>query len=129
MSNKKKIEGYLVELSLSFEELGENIWAVSGEEKGLENVIVMIEEPLLIIRVKVMDIPPENKTLLFEELLKLNAADLAHGAYGLEGESIILIDTLEVDTLALNELQASLDAVGLALVQHYPLLAKFREQQ
>ncbi|HUV08624.1 MAG TPA: hypothetical protein VMX75_12890 [Spirochaetia bacterium] len=127
MSYKEKIESFLVELSFSSEELGENIWAVSGEEKGMENVIVMIEEPLLIIRVKVMAVPKKEKTAFFEELLKLNATDLTHGAYGIEGDNIILIDTLEVDTLALKEFQASLDAISLALVQHYPLLEKYRE--
>ncbi|NJL73213.1 MAG: YbjN domain-containing protein [Candidatus Competibacteraceae bacterium] len=52
-------------------------------------------------------------------------ADLVHGAYALEGDNVILIDTLEFETMDLEEFQASLDAVGLALAQHYPLLAKY----
>ena len=31
--------------------------------------------------------------------------------------------------LDLNEFQASLDSISLALVQHYPLLEKYREQR
>ncbi len=63
----------------------------------------------------------------FEELLKLNATDLFHGSYGLDGDNVILIDTLEVETLDIEELQASIDAMGLALVQHYELLSRYRK--
>ena len=129
MAHREKIEGYLLDLSLSYQEKGDNIWVVFGEETGLENLIVMIEEPLLILRVKVMDAPAKNRERFFEELLRLNAADLAHGAYGLEGDSIILIDTLEVDTVDLKQFQASLDALGLALGQHYEKLAEYRKTQ
>ena len=127
MAHREKIEGYLLDLSLSYQEKGDNIWVVFGEETGLENLIVMIEEPLLILRVKVMEAPAKNRERFFEELLRLNAADLAHGAYGLEGDSIILIDTLEVDTVDLKQFQASLDALGLALGQHYEKLAEYRK--
>ena len=127
MAYKDKIEGYLLDLSLSYEEKGENLWVVFGEETGLENVIITVEEPLVILRVNVMGIPSENRESFFEELLRLNGNDLAHGAYGIEGEGVVLIDTLEVDTLDLQEFQASLDALGLALVQHYATLMKYRK--
>jgi hypothetical protein len=129
MAIKEKVEGYMVDLGLSYSEQRDNIWIVYGEEKGLENFIVMIEYPLLVIRVNVMKIPEGDRCGFFEELLKLNATDLVHGAYGLEGDNVILIDTLEVDTLDLEEFQASIDAIGLALVQHYELLSKYRKNQ
>jgi hypothetical protein len=126
MAIKEKVESFLVDLGLSYSEQGENIWTVYGEEKGLENFIVMVEYPLLVVRVNVMKAPESNQCALFEELLKLNATDLVHGGYGLDGENIILIDTLEVEALDIEELQASIDAMGLALVQHYELLSKYR---
>jgi len=126
MSNSEKIEGYLVQLGLSFDQRDENIWLVYGEDRGLENFVVMIEYPLLVIRLNVMKIPPENRCALFEELLRLNASDLAHGAYGIEDDTVTLVETLEVDRLELEELQAALDAIGLALVQHYRQLSEYR---
>ncbi len=126
MAIKEKVESYLVDLGLSYSEQGENIWTVYGEEKGLENFIVMVEYPLLVVRVNVMKAPENNRCALFEELLKLNATDLVHGGYGLDGENVILIDTLEVETLDIEELQASIDSMGLALVQHYELLSRYR---
>jgi len=126
MAIKEKVESYLVDLGLSYSEQGENIWTVYGEEKGLENFIVMVEYPLLVVRVNVMKAPENNRCALFEELLKLNATDLVHGGYGLDGENVILLDTLEVESLDIEELQASIDSMGLALVQHYELLSKYR---
>ena len=41
---------------------------------------------------------------------------------------VILIDTLELETLDLEELRASFEAIGLALVQHYKLLGRYREK-
>ena len=126
MSEKSHVESYMINLSLSFDEIGENTWLINDAEKGLEQVVVIVEEPLVIIRVKVMQIPEKNRADLFEELLRLNASDLVHGAYALEDENVLLVDTLVHGSMDLEEFQASLDAIGLALAQHYSLLSKFR---
>ena len=128
MLNKEKLESFFVELNLSYEEKKKNVWVVFGEDKGLENVIIMLEDPIVIIRVKVMDMPKENQCALYEEILRLNATDMIHGAYALEGNSVILINTLLAATMDIEELQASIDAIGLALAQHYEKLAGFRKK-
>ena len=51
---------------------------------------------------------------------------MVHGAYAVDGNSIVIIDTLEAETMDLEELQASIDAIGLALAQHYRSLSAFR---
>ncbi len=128
MLNKEKLESFFVELNLSYEEKKNNFWVVFGEDKGLENVVIMLEDPIVIIRVKVMDMPKENQCALYEEILRLNATDMIHGAYALEGNSVILINTLLAATMDIEELQASIDAIGLALAQHYEKLAGFRKK-
>ena len=127
MVMEDKIEGYLVRLSLSYKKIGNNSWLINDDEKGLENVVIVIAEPLVIVRVKVMDVPRNSeKCEVFKTLLNLNASDMIHGAYALEGDSIIMIDTLEGETMDLEELQATLDAFGLALAQHYKVLSGYR---
>jgi hypothetical protein len=113
-------------LDFNYEEVGENTYIIHEPSKGLENVAVMLDDPLVIIQVKVMDAPSSSRESFFKTLLTLNATDLIHGAYGLIGEEVILIDTLRSATMDLEEFQASLDAVGLALSQHYRTLADFR---
>jgi len=79
-------------------------------------------------RVKVMDLPAKRTAEFMEKLLRLNASDLVHGAYALDEDgSVLLVDTLQATTLDIEEFQASLDAIGLALAQHYPILSAYRE--
>ena len=121
---KERIESYLINLSLTYEEVGENIWVINDEDKGLGRIIVFAEESLVWFRTKVMEIPKNNKLEFFEQLLKLNA-EMVHGAYAIEEDGVILVDSLEYNTLDFEEFQASLDAMGLALAQHYPRLSKY----
>ncbi|MBN1836080.1 MAG: YbjN domain-containing protein [Spirochaetales bacterium] len=122
-----KVRSYLVDLGYSFEEVGDKTWIINDEEKGLKNLVVMVSEPVVILRIKVMEVPAERREELFERLLLLNAEDLLHGAYALEGDSVILVDTLELGSMDLEALRASLEAIGLALVQHYKTLNPYRQ--
>jgi hypothetical protein len=124
--SRDKLEGYLIKLSLTFHEAGAGTWVVSDREKGLENLLVQLSEPLVILRIHVMDVPAGGREKLFEELLKLNASDMVHGAYAIDGKSVVIIDTLEADTMDLEEFQASIEAIGLALAQHYRILSAYR---
>jgi hypothetical protein len=129
MSANAKVEGYMINLGMTFEEIDENSWIINDEENGLEQVAVIIADPILIIRVNVMENPDGRKEEFYEKLLSLNAADLVHGAYALEGGRVILVDTLELGTVDIEEFQASLDAIGLALAQHYPVLSEYRTEE
>ena len=129
MSANAKIEGYMINLGLTFEEIDENSWIINDAENGLEQVAVIGADPLLIIRVNVMDTPSKRREEFYQKLLTLNASDLVHGAYALEGEKVMLIASLILDTLDLEEFQATLDAIGLALAQHYEVLSEYRNEK
>jgi hypothetical protein len=129
MISKEKLEGYMLKLSLNYEEISENTWLINDIPKGLENVVVLANDQIIVIRVKVMEVPASNKEAFYGELLKLNAQDMVHGAYGLEENNVIIIDSLLAETLDIEEFQASIDAIGFALSQHYPVLAKYRKKQ
>jgi hypothetical protein len=125
---ENKIENYLIDLKLSYREIGEGMWMIEDDHRGLEGVVVMRADPLAVIRVVVMPVPKDRKLELFTKLLELNGKDLLHGAYALEGNEVVLVDTLELATMDLGDFQAALDAIGLALVQHYPILSEYRTQ-
>jgi hypothetical protein len=122
---KEKIEGFFINLDVQYEEVGENMWLISQEENGLKAVIVYVDDDLVTLRAKVMRIPEQDRESFFMELLELNA-EMVHGAYALEDQDVILIDTLELPTMDMEEFQASLDSTGLALAQHFSRLAKYR---
>ncbi len=127
--SKDKIEGFMLKLALSYSELGDGAWVITDGEKGLENVVVAGADSLVVIRVKVMEIPEQRQKEFFEKLLRLNASELVHGAYALDGNDVVLVDTLEAETLDLEEFQASLDAISLALAQHYRVLSEYRKKK
>jgi len=126
MTGLNRVESYLIGLEIEYQEVANNAWLVNDEARSLSQVVITAADPVVVIRAKVMEIPKERKLELFETLLRLNATDLLHGAYALDGDDIILVDTLESETMDRSELEASLDAVGFALSQHYPVLGKFR---
>jgi hypothetical protein len=128
MTLRDKVEGYLVKLALSFREVGTAAWVVSDSEVGLESLLVQIAEPLVVLRAPVMALPSAGREKLFEQLLRLNASDMVHGAYAVDGDEVIVVDTLEAETMDLEELQASIDAIGLALAQHYRSLSAYRQR-
>ena len=126
MIETAKIEGYMLSLSLTYVTVEDGTWLINADEKGLENVLVIVADPVVIVRVKVMSIPGQRREEFFEQLLRLNQSDMIHGAYALEGDDVILLNTLVGATLDLEEFQATLDAIGLALAQHYQTLAGYR---
>jgi hypothetical protein len=126
MISSEKIESYLVKLSLTFQQVAAGTWLIHDAAKGVENLLVILSDPLVILRLNVMEIPPSGREKLFEHLLRLNASDMVHGGYALDGKQVIIVDTLEADTMDLTEFEASIDAIGLAVAQHYRVLSKYR---
>jgi hypothetical protein len=127
MLSKEKLENYMIKLSLNYEEISPNTWVIKDLSKGLENVVVSAVDQVIMIRVKVMEIPTKKPDKLFETLLSLNASDMVHGAYAIDEKNILIVDTLLAETMDLEELQASLDSIGFALTTHYKVLQDYRK--
>ena len=125
---ENKVEQYLIDLKYSYEELKPNIWLLNDKEHDLEGMVLIYADPLVIIRVQVMDIPKKKHEEFYAKLLELNATDMIHGAYGIEGGKVVIINTLEYETLDFEELRASLDAISLVLTQHYPILSVYDDK-
>jgi len=125
---ESKIEQYLIDLMLTYQQIDNNLWLLDDEDNSLQGVAVMQAEPLVIIRAEIMDVPKNNLLELYTTLLELNASDMIHGAYALDNKKIVLLNSLQYDTMDLEEFRASLDSFSLALTQHYPILSKYRDK-
>ncbi|KPK56848.1 MAG: hypothetical protein AMS21_12305 [Gemmatimonas sp. SG8_38_2] len=127
MVTREDVEGYLLRMELAFQELEEGLWVV-GDREEVAPVFVNYAPPLLLVRVEVMDSPDDEELRngLFRELLELNATDLVHGAYGLDGNEIVMTDTLQLADLDFSEIQASLESILMALRSHYESLSRYR---
>ena len=130
MVTREDIQSWLDRLdggSLEVREMASGMWLAKTPE-GAE-VVVHYAPPVVILRVRVMELPASEprRSELFRQLLELNARELVHGSYGLEGEHIVLTDTLELENLDYNEFEASFDSITLALATHLGALAPYRE--
>jgi hypothetical protein len=112
----------------TIEELGDGLWKVRTSEES--EVVVSFSPPVLILRVRVMELPADKgrQAELFRQLLEYNAGDLVHGSYGVEGSYVVLTDTLELENLDFSEFEASFDSLTLALATHMGALAPYRER-
>ena len=120
MVTREDLESYLLRMEdLESDELEEGMYLVRSR-MGAPPVVINYSPPLLLLRMKVMDLPEAGASdvNLFRTLLELNATDVVHGAYGLEERELILSDTLELETLDFHELQASIESMQLAASGH-----------
>jgi len=124
---ESKIEEYLIDLKYNYQELKPNLWLIDDSDHGLEGIVVTYVDPLVVFQVEVMSAPGDKREEFFKKLLELNASDMINCAYGLEGDKVVITGSLEYDTLDYYEFRATVDAISLALTQHYPILSVYRE--
>lgn len=132
MVTKDDIEGYLNRLTAdgaSQTELEPGLWVMKPGGALDFDVIVNFSPPVVIFRVKVMTLPSnaESRAILNHRLLELNASELVHGAYGIEGDSIVMTEALELTHLDYEEFLAAYESITVALASHLREIGTFRE--
>jgi hypothetical protein len=120
MVSREAVEGFLIRMDLEYDEVDEGMFLAHGQNGGA-GVVVHHSEPVLVLRLKMMNLPAgsgEALAGLYRSLLELNATDIVHGAYGIEEGELILTDTLELENLDFTELQASIESLQIAASSH-----------
>lgn len=118
MITRDDLESYLIRMDMEWEEVEEGMFIVRGQDGGIP-VVVHHTDPVLLLRLKVMDLPEgDGFEVFYKTLLEFNATDIVHGAYGIEENELILSDTLELATLDFEELQASVESLQYAVSSH-----------
>ena len=126
MATNHDIETYFDELELDYKTVGEGIWVLNLEDQGIDNLVINHEPPVIVLRIKLMDAPEKKREQFFQRLLELNLTDLIHGAYALEENNVVLVDSLQSEHLDLNELEASIESLAFAATQNYVELSNYR---
>ena len=133
MVTREEIEGVLDRMSAeggSHHELEPGMWVVKPGGALDFDVVVNYSPPVVVLRVKVMDLPKEKGTLaeLSRRLLELNASDLVHGSYGIEQNSnaVVLTEALELAHLDYEEFLAAYESMTLALASHLREIGSYR---
>ena len=132
MVTREEAEGFLDRLTAdgaSYSEVEPGLWVVKPGGELDFDVVVNYSPPVLLLRVKVMTLPSDREALatLSRRLLELNASDLIHGSYGIEEDSIVLTEALELSHLDFEEFLAAYESMLVALASHLRELGSYRE--
>jgi hypothetical protein len=118
------LEAYLTRLDRKFEKVDAQTYLVSlGPNSPV--AVLRVASPVVVVQVEVGVAPSSDasaETKLFRKLLELNATDLLHAAYGIEGNRIVLSAALELASMDIGELEAVLANIDRAIAEHVPSL-------
>lgn len=124
MSHFEKVKGYLLDLGHDIlrEFPEEGMFVIENPDHAINNMVIDCEEGLLLIEQKILEVKVDEPAL-FKKILQANRGML-FGAFVLDdtGKNLIYRDTLELDNLDQNELEGSLTALTMALVENMDLL-------
>jgi hypothetical protein len=127
MADFQTVKSYVQELQLAIvrEDPAQDILVVEDNERGINNLVIDCEEPLLIFEQMILDVPAHPGDM-FRRLLQMNRT-LVHGAFALteDGKHVLFRDTLRLKNLDLNEVQGTIEALSLAMAEHAAELIAF----
>lgn len=103
----------------------EGIFVIEKEDFGIKNLIIGVAYPILIMEQFIFKVA-EPSEAMFRELLKKNR-DIIHGAFVLDetGQRVIFRDTLQLENLDRNEIEASLNSLGVLLSEYTEEIIQF----
>ncbi len=121
------IENFITRMGLEWNSIDGITWAVQPRTQQVTRIGVRLEDNVLTFSTPVM--PREwtengQDTKVYETLLRFNATQMLHAAYGIEGDMIILSGALEVENLDFNEFQAMIDDISLGIDSHFETIRK-----
>ncbi len=120
MSKYEMVKSYLLDMNMkiSYEDEGEELVVVQDPDDGINNLVIDCEDPIVVLEQRIMPVPDDTDTF-FKRLLQMNRS-MVHGAFVLDDEAkyVIFRDTLQLENLDHNELEASVQALSLALAEN-----------
>ena len=127
MADFEKVKDFLLDMGfvMSHEDPQEELLVIDDEERGIKNLVIDCEAPILILEQVILPMPQDSSDFC-KRLLQINRT-LVHGAFVLddEGATLLFRDTLQLENLDRNELEGSIDALSLALAEYGGELVSF----
>ena len=124
------IKSHLTQLNfdISNEKPSEGILVVNKESEGIKNLVIGVIDPILIMEQFIFNMPNDD-TSTFKQLLMKNR-DIIHGAFVLDesGSRVIFRDTLQLENLDMNELEASINSLSLLLSEYTDQIINFSKK-
>lgn len=122
-----KVKNFLFDLGfqLQSEDPAEGLVVITDEDKGISHLIIDCEEDILLLEQYVFLLKGENEGAVLKRLMQINRS-LVHGALVLDNENrVIFRDTLQLENLDRNELESSINSIGLMMAEYADEFIKF----
>jgi hypothetical protein len=120
-SHFERVKEFVAEsgYAISKELVAEQMIVVDDEASGINNLIIDCEDSIVVLEQFIFDLQDAVDASVLRRLLQLNR-ELVHGALVLDesGKKVIFRDTLQLENLDLNELEASIKSISLMLGEH-----------
>ena len=117
MKSAEDIESYLLHMGVVHETVKPGIWLVKvdGQTSG-----DLDRRPGGRVPPQGHGPAADGREELFRTLLRLNTTEMVHGAFGIEGDAVVIVHALELENLDFNEFQAVIDDMSMAVRKHRP---------
>ncbi len=116
-----KVKHYLQELGydITHEDEKDEVYVINDESNGIKNLVLDCEYPILVIEQFIFTLPNTTTPEYYRRLLQKNR-EIVHGAFVLDdtGKRVLFRDTLQLENLDLNELEASLNSLKLLIAEY-----------
>jgi Putative bacterial sensory transduction regulator len=123
MKSAEDIESYLLQMGITYETAKPGVWLIQIDGQG--RLAASLAGPVVAFRLKVMDVPGQAREELYRTLLELNTTEMVHGAFGIEGDAVVLVHALELENLDFNEFQAVVEDMSMAISKHHANLSRY----
>ena len=121
------VKDYVLDLGFDIDEeiADEEIVIINDHERGIQNLVIDCEDSVLVLEQLIMEVDL-GKSDVYRRILQINR-ELVYGAFVLneDGNSLLYRNTLALDTLDLNELETTINALSLGLAENGEELLSF----
>lgn len=122
-----KVKKFLFELGFDIqsEDTEEGLVIISDEDQGISQLMIDCEGEILIFEQFIFKLKSPDDSGVLKKLLQINR-NLVHGALVLDDEDrVIFRDTLQLENMDQNEIEATINAIGLMMAEYASDFLKF----
>ena len=117
----ERVKDYILDLGFSIDDEipEEEIVVINDEDRGIHELVIDCEEDLVVLEQLILKFEGEVTATVYRRILQMNRS-LVFGAFVLneEGDTLLYRNTLALDNLDLNELEATINALSLGLAEN-----------
>lgn len=114
------VKSYVIDLdySIKHEDAAEEVLVIEHEDSGISHLVIACADPILIMEQFLFEVKKDGAEV-YKNLLVKNR-DIVHGAFALDegGTRVVFRDTLQLENLDINELEGSINSLGLLLSEY-----------